>query len=356
MMVVDELLRQTGEWLRGSGPEAEIVISGRVRLARNLQGYRFISRMDPDEREACEDRIHKAILKAGVITTERYVPLHQSEPLDRRLLVERHLISREHEDAKHPRGVAIGEREALSIMVNEEDHVRLQVFQSGFQVGAAWQIASRTDDRLAEHLDFAFSPQLGFLTACPTNVGTGLRVSVMLHLPALVLTRHLERVFQAVSKINLGVRGLYGEGTEASGHFYQISNQVSLGKTEEEIVANVEQVIPTIVTYERKAREELLKRDRVRLEDRVWRAYGMLRSARTISSEESMMLLSALRMGVHLGLIRNVNLQTVNELFLCTQPAHLQKLAQTEMEPDQRDVHRAEIIRQRLNGKPTVGG
>jgi protein arginine kinase len=350
-MVLDELLKDTGEWLRATGPEAEIVISCRARLARNIQGFHFITRMDADERAACEAAIRQVILQRGVAPPERYALLHETGPLDRKLLVERHLISKEHEDAKHARGVAVGERERVSIMVNEEDHIRLQAFQSGLQLRAAWQLANQVDDALAGGLDYAFSPQLGYLTACPTNVGTGLRVSVMLHLPALVLTRHIEKVFQAVSKINLAVRGLYGEGTEATGHFYQISNQVTLGKSEEDILNNVEQVVPTIVNYERKTREELFKKDRYRLEDKIWRAYGMLRTARIVTSEETMMMLSLLRMGVHLGTLTGVAIRTVNDLFICTQPAHLQKLAGAEMEPEERDVKRAEFIRNKLDGK-----
>lgn len=350
-MLLNELLKDTGEWLRGTGPDSEIVISSRVRLARNLQGFHFISRLSPEERAACETKIRKRIIEANIVLPERYLELQEADPTDRKLLVERHLISKEHEDARHPRGVAIGAGESLSIMINEEDHIRLQVLRSGFCLREAFQMAQGFDLQLEEGLDFAFSPQLGYLTACPTNVGTGMRVSVMLHLPALVITRHIEKVFQAVSKINLAVRGLYGEGTEASGHFYQISNQVTLGKTEEEIAANVEQVIPTIVKYERDARESLMKRDRVRLEDRIWRALGMLRAARVMSSDESMMMLSFVRMGVHLGLLDKLSIKTVNELFIYSQPAHLQKLAQHIMQPEERDIRRAEYIRSRLNGK-----
>jgi len=350
-MILNELLKTSGEWLKGTGPEHEIVISSRVRLARNLQGFRFITKMDAAERQRCDDQIRKRIIEAGVVPASRYIELMDADPLDRKLLVERHLISKEHEDARHPRGVAIGQGETLSVMINEEDHIRLQVLQSGFQLRDTWRLAAEVDSKIEEGLDFAFSPQLGYLTACPTNVGTGMRVSVMLHLPALVITRHIEKVFQAVSKINLAVRGLYGEGTEASGHFYQISNQVTLGKTEEDIAANVEQVIPTIVNYERRAREDLMSKDRLRLEDRVWRAFGMLQAARIISSDESMMMLSFVRMGVHLGLLPQLKIDTVNELFLYSQPAHLQKMSQSAMEPSERDIKRAEFIRSRLNGK-----
>lgn len=348
-MTLNDMITSSGEWLRGTGPESEIVISSRVRLARNLNGLHFITKMEPPERATCEELIQRRILDAKVAQPGLYIPLHKTDHMDRKFLVERHLISKEHEDSQHQRGVYIGGNEAVAIMVNEEDHIRLQVLQSGFQLQEAWHICSKVDDELEQRLDYAFSPQLGYLTACPTNVGTGLRVSVMLHLPALVLTRHIEKVFQAVSKINLAVRGLYGEGTEASGHFYQISNQVSLGRTELEIVQNVEHVIPTIVRYEHNARQTLLAKDRKRLEDRVWRAYGMLKYAQLLPSDEAMMLLSAVRMGVHLGLLKDISLRTVNELFVFIQPAHLQKLTGRALEPTDRDIRRAEFVRSKLN-------
>ncbi|HLX64038.1 MAG TPA: protein arginine kinase [Planctomycetota bacterium] len=347
-MNLREMIQVPGEWMRGNGPEAEIVISSRVRLARNVRGFHFITRMEEAERAACEAHIHKQIDEAGIAQPGSYFSLLDLDAMERKLLVERHLISKEHEDASHPRGVAVSSDESVSVMVNEEDHIRLQVLQSGFQLQDAWKLCSKIDDELEARLDYSFSPQLGYLTACPTNVGTGIRVSVMLHLPALVLTRHIEKVFQAVSKINLAVRGLYGEGTEASGHFYQISNQVTLGRSEPEIVTNVETVIPTIVRYEHEARQTLLSKDRKRLEDRVWRAFGMLKYAQLLPSDEAMMLLSFVRMGVHLGLLRDLTLRDVNELFIFTQPAHLQKLAGTPLEPQDRDMRRAAYVREKL--------
>jgi protein arginine kinase len=346
--VFREMMAQPGEWLRGEGPDSEIVVSSRVRLARNLQKFRFISRMDAEERTDCEEHLRRAICETAGCERQVYLPLHEVSPLERKFLVERHLVSREHEAGQHPRGVLIGNRESVAIMTNEEDHVRLQVLQSGFQLQKTYAQAEQIDGALEERLDYAFSPQLGYLTACPTNVGTGMRVSVMLHLPGLVQTRHIEKVFQAVAKINLAVRGLYGEGTEATGHFYQISNQVTMGRTESEIVQNVEDVIPTIVRYERKAREALMTKDRHRLEDRIWRAYGMLKYVRILCSDEAIMLISLLRMGVQMGLLKNIGLQDVNELFIYTQPAHLQLLTGKELEPAERDVKRAEFVRTRL--------
>ncbi|MEI6234409.1 MAG: protein arginine kinase [Planctomycetota bacterium] len=347
-MNLDQMILAPGEWMRGSGPEAEIVISSRVRLARNVRGYHFITRMDDAERLACEAHIHQQITDSGVANSGAYFSLHKMEPIDRKVLVERHLISKEHEDATHSRGVAVSADESVSIMVNEEDHIRLQVLQSGFQLQDAWKLCGKIDDQLESRLEYSFSPQLGYLTACPTNVGTGMRVSVMLHLPALVLTRHIEKVFQAVSKINLAVRGLYGEGTEASGHFYQISNQVTLGRSEADIVNTVETVIPTIVRYEHEARQTLLAKDRKRLEDRVWRAFGMLKYAQLLPSDESMMLLSFVRMGVQLGLLDPMTLRDVNDLFVYTQPAHLQKLCGGPLEPAERDTRRANYVREKI--------
>jgi len=345
---IDDLLQATGEWLRGTGPEAEIVISSRVRLARNLAGSSFVSRLDSEKRAEIGKRIRRTIEDAGLVDDGFYAELEETSSIDRKFLTERHLISREHEEGRGERGVAVDSHEMLSIMVNEEDHLRVQVLQSGLNLTAAWRIASRTDDALSEKLDFAFDPQFGYLTACPTNVGTGLRVSVMLHLAALALTQEIQKVFQAVTRLNLTVRGLYGEGTEALGHFYQISNQASLGNSEENIIQEIEAVIPNIIQYERLARGKLLQDDRRRLEDRVFRAYGMLRQARIIDSSETLMWLSLLRMGLTLGLIK-IPVGVINELLLHTQPAHLQKRANAELDPPERDGRRADFIRERLS-------
>ena len=234
-------------------------------------------------------------------------------------------------------------------MVNEEDHLRIQTLRAGIQLREAFELANQVDDALENAIDYAFSSQFGYLTACPTNVGTGMRVSVMLHLPALVITREIEKVFQAVSKINLAVRGLYGEGTQASGDFYQISNQVTLGKTENEIIDNLASVIPQIVKYERKVRTTLLQMKRLVLEDKIWRALGVLRSARTITSEETLELLSLVRLGVNLGAIEGIPMATVNELFVLSQPAHLQKVEKTKLSSHERDAARARYIRERLD-------
>ena len=349
-MKVSEFVRDVGEWLRGTGPMSEIVVSSRARLARNLANFKFVARLSASTRSEAEKAIRGAVASSGVSCEENYVELEAITPLERRLLVERHLISKEQESGEGPRGVAISEGERTSIMVLEEDHLRIQAMLSGFRLKEAWKLADGIDDRLEKGLDYAFSPEFGYLTACPTNVGTGLRVSVMLHLPALVMTKAIEKVFHAMNKIGLAVRGLYGENTEASGHFYQISNQVTLGKSETDIVETVVKVIPQVVRYERTERETLLKEERRTVEDRVWRAYGMLKHARILSSEEAMTLLSVLRMGLHAGLIDVVGLSVLNALFIRLQPAHLQVITGRELDVRERDVARADLVRAEFDG------
>jgi protein arginine kinase len=349
-MNLDDLTRTSGEWLRGTGPESDIVMCSRIRLARNLSDFPFINKASRGEKTEIESVVRASIDKVGLDLA--YQDVFGLNSLDRQFLVERQLISREHAAAEGPRGVAIGPLENISIMVNEEDHLRIQVMLSGFSLGDVWERINALDDLLEEQLPYAFSPQLGYLTACPTNVGTGIRVGVMLHLPALVQTKQIDKVFRALHKINLAVRGLYGEGTQAFGDFYQISNQQTLGKSEQELIRNLSDVVPQIIAYERTARKALIEERRQHLHDQVSRAYGVLKTAHTISSEETMLLLSSVRMGINLGLIDDLEIPVVNELFIHTQPAHLQKLQGTALEVDERNIARASYLRSRLaNGK-----
>ena len=350
-MKLADLTSHAGEWLRGNGPRGEIVISSRIRLARNISGYPFLTRCSRNQRQTIEGRTRETILAANIAPQTLYVDLEAAPEVDRQLLVERHLISKPHAGAEGARGVAVGEDETISIMVNEEDHLRIQVLRSGLQLEEAWEQINRVDDLLESKLDYAFHQRFGYLTACPTNVGTGIRVSVMLHLPALKLTGEIEKVFRAAKELRLAVRGLYGEGTEATGDFYQISNQTTLGKTEEEIIEDFRRtVVPKIIDYEQHARRSLLDDRTVALDDKVSRALGILRSARLISSEETLLLLSHLRMGVNLGRVKDIDIRTINELFLLTQPAHLQKIQGRKLEGDVRRAIRADYIRQRLGG------
>ena len=350
-MKLSDLTNHAGEWLRGNGPMSEIVISSRIRLARNVAACPFLSKCSRAQRTQVEHKVRDTILGAQISPQTLYVDLEQAPEIDRLLLVERHLISKPHASAEGSRGVAVSENESIAIMVNEEDHLRIQALRSGLQLEEAWEQINKVDDALEATLDYTFHPRFGYLTACPTNVGTGIRVSVMLHLPALKLTGEIEKVFRAAKDMRLAVRGLYGEGTEATGDFYQISNQTTLGKAEEEIISDFKHVVvPKIIDYEHHARKTLLNDRTVALDDKVFRALGILRSARHMTSEETLGHLSHLRMGVNLGRVKDVDLQKINELFLLTQPAHLQKLKGKKLEGDQRRAARADFIRDRLNG------
>lgn len=347
-MNLDSLTHTSGEWLRGTGPESEIVISSRIRLARNLAAFPFTNRATHHQKAEIEKLLRERVAKLDYSIPLTYFSLTDVSQIDRQMLVERQLVSRELANAEGPRAVAIADLETVSLMINEEDHIRLQAMRSGFALDEAWQDIDRLDDALEQRVSYAFSEEFGYLTACPTNVGTGMRASVMLHIPALVLTKQVDKVFRALQKINLAVRGLYGEGTRASGDFYQISNQVTLGKSETGILTEIREVIPRIISYERQARETLVRETRQALHDRVSRAYGTLCSATMMTSEETMDLLSAVRLGINVGLLDEITIPTVNELFIHTQPAHLQKLMGTELDGEERNSARARYLRSKV--------
>ncbi len=347
-MTLDDLLNNTGEWIRCTGPVCDIVMSSRVRLARNLANYPFSHWASKKEQETVLWTSKESILSLKKLKDSLFVEIGKLDSIDKQFLVERHLMSKEHMIDAENKGLSVGQDEVISIMINEEDHLRMQVMKSGFNLKEAWQILDDMDTELGNSLDFAYSVDFGYLTACPTNTGTGMRASVMLHLPSLVMTKQIGKVLQAITKLSLTARGLYGEGTEASGNFFQISNQVSLGHKEEDIIDNIDRIIKQIVDHEQSARETLLAQNREALEDRIWRAYGTLKSAHIITSTETVDLLSLARLGVDLGVIKQADRTLVNELFVITQPAHLQKLEKKKLSPNQRDVKRAEIIREKL--------
>lgn len=347
-MTLDDLLSNTGEWIRCTGPACDIVMSSRVRLARNLADYPFSHWASKKEQETVLETSKQSILSIKKLKDSLVLEIGKLDAIDKQFLVERHLMSKEHMVDSENKGLCVGQDEVISIMINEEDHLRMQVMKSGFNLKEAWQILDDIDTELGNSLDFAYSVDFGYLTACPTNTGTGMRASVMLHLPSLVMTKQIGKVLQAITKLSLTARGLYGEGTEASGNFFQISNQVSLGHKEEDIIDNIDRIIKQIVDHEQSARETLLAQNREALEDRIWRAYGTLKSAHIITSTETIDLLSLARLGVDLGVIKQADRTLINELFVITQPAHLQKLENKKLSPNQRDVKRAEIIREKL--------
>jgi len=349
-MKLSQLAQRSGAWLKTEGPLAGIVISSRIRLARNLAGYPFLLRCDHQQRLEIQEFLSQQITTLAAPDNLEYINIDEAEDLDRQLLVERHLISHQHAKADGARGMAFSASETVSVMINEEDHLRLQTLQPGLQLDQAWQDANRLDDLFEAKLDYAFSSRFGYLTACPTNVGTGIRVSAMLHLPALKMSGQIEQVTQSARDMRLAVRGLHGEGTQAVGDFYQVSNQRTLGASEQQIIDEFKNtVVPQIVDYEKKTREKLLAEHAAFVDDKVFRALGMLQNARTISSEESLDLLSHLRMGVTLQRLPNVQLETLNDLFLRTQSAHLQQIEGRPLTAEERDIARANYIRQKLS-------
>jgi len=350
-MNVNDMARTTGEWLKGQGPMSDIVISSRVRLARNLAHHRFPLSAPEEEKEEVETAVQGALDQTESGGDLNTLALDRMSDLDRRFLVERHLISREHEEAEGSRSVSVRGDETVSVMINEEDHLRLQALKSGLQLEDAWGLVDGLDNELGAQVQYAYDETLGYLTACPTNVGTGLRASVMVHLPALVMTRHIEKAFRAIAKLNLAVRGLYGEGTEAHGDFYQISNQITVGRSEADILEDLRSVIDQVVAYESSDRALLLKKQPTKLEDRVWRSHAILSSARIISSEEVMKHLSSIRLGMHLQILRDIDTPALNAMFIRSQPAHLQKLEGKELAAGERDIARAGLIRRLMQGE-----
>ena len=347
-MKLTEHAQRLGRWLDATGPSSDIVLSTRVRLARNLKEVPFTHRAREEQLAMVYSSVLSAVRKTPALVSSAALPMRDLTPLDRQFLVERHLISNDLADNGRLRGLLVVSDESLSAMVNEEDHLRLQSLASGFQLRSAWEAVNSIDDELGTDLDYAFNEDLGYLTACPTNVGTGMRASVLIHLPSLVLTKQIGRVLQGISQVGLAVRGFYGEGSQIMGNFFQISNQTTLGQSEKEIVEGLERVTRQIIDYEQRARDELLKDARIQIEDKVWRAYGALRYSRAISSQEVVNLSSAVRFGVALMIPGLANVQTLNQLLIRTQPAHVQLAAGREMDQRERNVIRAELVRKLL--------
>lgn len=337
-------------WMKGTGTDSDIVISSRLRIARNLDGYPFPVLATNSQAAEVRSRLD-AVNRSGAL--DSFGPFHMLQmgdlqELQKKVLVEKHLISPSLANESPNGAVLINESESVSIMINEEDHIRIQVLTPGFEVRQAWELANRIDDVLEQNMEYAFDEKRGYLTSCPTNVGTGIRSSVMIHLPALVMTQQINHILQAIQQVGLAVRGLYGEGSEATGNLFQISNQITLGQSEDEIIDNLYGVVKQIIEHERNARKTLLGESRYRLEDRICRSYGILTNAVIIDSKETAGRLSDVRLGVELGIIKGVSRETLNELLVITQPGFIQQHAGQILSPDQRDIRRAELIRSRL--------
>jgi protein arginine kinase len=339
-------------WMKTSGPESDVVLSSRVRIARNMRNCPFPMLATPSQSQSVMEQII-AVAENGRLNglgKLEIVRLSELTELEKLVLVEKHLISPNLANESRSGAFILTSNEDVSIMVNEEDHLRIQCLNPGFQVREAWDVASKIDDVFEEQLDYAFDEKHGYLTSCPTNVGTGIRVSVMMHLPALVMTTQINRILTAVQQVGLAVRGLYGEGSEVTGNLFQISNQITLGQSEQEIIENLHQVARQIIEHERSARARLLTESRPRVEDRVMRSYGILSHAAIMDSKEASQRLSDIRLGANLGILPQISGQILNELLVSTQPGFLQQTYGEPIGPEQRDITRADLIRSRLAG------
>lgn len=346
-----DLLNRTYVGWMEPGPEADIVISSRVRLARNLQTVPFPHLLDEKRGAESLQQIKEAWQKSDIKSHDKLnlLTFDQLTALDRKILMEKHLISPNHAESHGSyHGLLVDELGLLAIMINEEDHLRIQCLLPGLQVEECYEKVQRIDDEMEKNLNIAFDEHRGYLTSCPTNVGTGMRASVMLHLPATVITGQLNMLVQYIGQLGMTVRGIYGEGSEALGNFFQVSNQITLGQTEEDINTNLTAVTRQIIQQERLLRENLKNQMTVQLEDRICRAYGILTNARMITSNEALAHLSDVRLGVDLGIIKNIAPYALNELVVAIRPAHLQRRAGQEMDAINRDIKRAEVIKERL--------
>lgn len=323
----------------------DVVISSRIRLARNLSDIPFPSVMTENEADKVKELVKKAIFDSKTILSTQFseYDMKKITPLERQSLVERHLISPDLAQNTKNGSALIKNDGTVSILINEEDHLRIQTIFNGLNLKEAWDLADKIDDLIEENISYAFNEKLGYLTACPTNVGTGIRASVMVHLPSLTITGQIGNILNSVSKIGIAVRGMYGEGTQSLGDIYQISNQVTLGQSEIEIIENLEGIVKQIINNERKAREDLYKRRKVQIEDRIGRAYGLLTNAKVMSTQEFMRLISDVRLGAVLNII-NIDIQKIDEITTHIQPGNLQKIIGKQLEPYERDVKRAEYV------------
>ncbi|MBN3523782.1 protein arginine kinase [Paenibacillus apiarius] len=339
------------DWMRGTGPDSDIVISSRIRVARNLSGLPFPLLATNQQSAEVLDHLTAVVDKPDFAAINHFhkFSLAEMNDTEKQVLVEKHLISPSLVNESRNGFVILSDDESISIMINEEDHLRIQCLYPGLQIREAWEQASRIDDVFETHVDYAFDEKRGYLTSCPTNVGTGIRASVMMHLPALVMTQQINRILQAVTQVGLAVRGIYGEGSEAIGNLFQISNQITLGQSETEIIDNLYSVVKQIIEHEKAARELLLSDGRTRLTDRVCRSFGIMKHAAIMDSKEAAQRLSDIRLGSDLNILNHIHSSELNELLVMTQPGFLQHIYNKSLSTDERDVYRARLIRETLS-------
>ncbi len=337
------------KWLESSGKHSDMVISSRVRLARNLEKFSFPNRASIKVLNQVLEIIRDCLNNIEDFKDSIFLNVNELDELDRQFLMERRLVSPNLVKLNRPCGLIIGKDELISIMINEEDHLRIQSIQSGLEIRRTWQLIHRIDDALARSLEFAYSEQYGYLTACPTNTGTGIRVSLFINLSALALAGKIDKIINEIAPSEVAIRGFYGEGTDVLGNIFQVSNQLTLGRTEQAIINRIENVAEQLIRFEQNAREDVLKENRITVEDKVWRAVGVLKYARILTSIEGVNFLSLLRLGVALNLIDSIDGKILNELLVLIQPAHLQKLHKRRLDSQERDILRMKLIRKRLN-------
>jgi protein arginine kinase len=350
-MSLDRFLNQAvSSWMSEEGPDSDIVLSSRIRLARNIDQFQFSFLNSSEEALKVIETVKSRIKKGSFANTGNMdlLMMDELQPLQKRILVEKHLISPHLAENANHGACLLSENEEISIMINEEDHIRIQCLYPGLQLLEALNTAFQIDDWLEEEINYAFDEKVGYLTSCPTNVGTGLRASVMLHLPGLVMTQQLNRIIPAINQLGLVVRGIYGEGSEALGNIFQISNQITLGKSEQDIVEDLKSVVGQIVSQERSVRDTLVKTSNIQLEDRVYRSFGVLTNSRIIETKEAAKCLSDVRLGIDIGYIKDIPRNILNELMILTQPGFLQQYAGGPLRPNERDIRRASLIRERL--------
>lgn len=355
MPTLDAILQHRPQWLVPTSPDGSIAVSTRVRLARNLADLPFPHRCTHDQRREVIARVQAAAARTSTLRDARLYQLEALSPLDRATLVERHLISPEFADQQHPAALLVTADQSCAVMINEEDHLRMQVLREDLHLEESWALMQRIEQELEASLPFAFSARYGYLTSCPTNVGTGLRASVMLHLPALVHERKMGSVISAVGKVGIAVRGLYGEQSEAYGNLFQVSNQITLGRSETEIVRQLHHIVSRVIEHEHATREKLIRTAPHKLRNDIGRAYGTLKYAEILTSKEATELLSMLLMGIDLKVLPGVSRACIAELLLEIQPAHLQRRCKKNMTSEERDIARAALIRERLSSQPAEG-
>lgn len=339
------------KWYINKGPDSDVILSSRVRLARNFKKYPFPHKTTPEQQHQIIEETKNALFSGNQKMSETfsYIDFANLDAVEKVVLVEKHVVSKELVESNRKSGLLLSRDERISIMINEEDHLRIQCLSTGMQLSETWEVCSNLDDLLSEAIDFSWDENIGYLTSCPTNIGTAIRASVMMHLPALTMTGYIKPVLEALGKLGMAVRGMYGENTEASGNMFQLSNQITLGKSEEDILLSIKNITLQIIEQERSLRQHLLNESKYQLEDRIFRSFGILKNSRIISTDECLRRLSDIRLGVDIGIIEDISIESINELMLQVQPGNLQKNKGRILKTNERDIVRAELVREVMN-------